>query len=459
MSDLLGSLRLAANSLEAQHRGLDVTGQNIANVNTVGFSRRTVDFAEVPPSDRFGAGRGVEATLIRANRDRLIDRRLREEIPNEQREAAIADALSVVEASLGRAGQSIDANLTKFFDAFSRLAENPQSSVARNEVLLEGESIASAFRTMSDRLTAATRDNDTKIRSAVEEINVLAGRIASINSTLGEARLNGSFEALVDEQDQLVRELAQLTDIALTERTEGGVDVTFGNGRALVIGVEDYAVGVTSTPPYGYAALTSNGATVTGEITGGRLGGLLEARDVLLPSYMTRLDTLAYETATQVNALHTAGFDQAGLAAGDFFAAPAAVAGAAAAMSVDPAVAADATRIAAASTAVAGDNDTARAIADLRDARVLDGNTATLHDYWGQLVYRVGRDTAAARQEQKTRGEIVNQVELLRDQVSGVSLDEEAMQMMRYQRAYEANARFFSAVSTTLDMLLQALSR
>ncbi len=89
---------------------------------------------------------------------------------------------------------------------------------------------------------------------------------------------------------------------------------------------------------------------------------------------------------------------------------------------------------------------------------ITNGGTATLIDGWSQLVYRVGRDAQAAEQEQKTRAEIVSQVEELRDQVSGISLDEEAMQMMKYQRAYEAIARYFNAVNSTLDVLLQALA-
>jgi flagellar hook-associated protein 1 FlgK len=80
-----------------------------------------------------------------------------------------------------------------------------------------------------------------------------------------------------------------------------------------------------------------------------------------------------------------------------------------------------------------------------------------LHDTWGQLVYRVGRDTQAARNEQQSREEIVDQVDALRDQVSGVSLDEEAVNLLKYQKAYEANARFFRAIDTTLDTLLGIL--
>jgi flagellar hook-associated protein 1 len=159
-----------------------------------------------------------------------------------------------------------------------------------------------------------------------------------------------------------------------------------------------------------------------------------------------------------VNTLHAAGFNQTGGAGGTFFTAPAAVAGAAAAMEVRPAVAADGRLVAAGNTAAAGDNDAARAIANLRQATVLNGNTATLSEGWGQLVYRVGRDTKTATDERDSRQEIVRQVDALRDAVSGVSLDEEAMNLLKFQRAYEANARFFQIIDQTLETMLQ-LSR
>ena len=122
---------------------------------------------------------------------------------------------------------------------------------------------------------------------------------------------------------------------------------------------------------------------------------------------------------------------------------------------VNTAVAADPSLLAAATVAgTPGDNTGARALANLRDARPLNGGTTTFTDFWTELVYEVGQDRSLARAEQTTRGEVVRQIENLRDSVSGVSLDEEAAGMMRFQRAYEANARFFTVINDTLDALL-----
>ncbi len=454
--DLFSSLSLASRALDAQRSGMDVTGQNIANVNTAGYSRRAVDIATVTPANYTSPERGAQVVSIRALRDRLLDRRLLQDVPTEQREAAMARSLSVVQSTLGEAGRSLDANLESFFNAFANLAEDPASAVTRNEVQIQGESLAAGFRSIAARLAGERRDADRQIGDAVESINSLATRIAALNKTLATASAEGGLPAR-DEQSLLVRQLAELVDIQAIEREDGGVEISVAGGRALVVGVNTYELEATATPPDGFLELTAGGATVTNQIRGGRLGGLLEVRNNRIPDYQRRLDVIAYETAQQVNALHTNGFDLDGNDAGDFFGFPPAIVdstGAAAAIGLTDDVADDPRRIAAAGVAAAGDNQNARAIAALRNAQVLAGGTATLSQGWGDLVYRVGSETKFAEDEQRSRGEVVRQVDALRDEVAGVSLDEEAMHLLKFQRAYEAVAQFFRTVDQSLDTLL-----
>jgi flagellar hook-associated protein 1 FlgK len=449
---------MAARALEAQRFGLEVTGQNIANVNTPGYSRRVVDMQPVPPDGPLSAGRGVDVSGVRASRDRLLERRLQQEVPAERREQAIAEALSVVETTLGKAGQSIDARMTALFDSFAALSEAPTSSVARQEVVLQGDALAAAFRDMTGRFDLAQRDTDNKIRAAVEEVNGLSDRIAALNKSISASRGTALLH-LQDEQAGVVKQLSELVDISVLENGEGGIDISFGNGRPLVVGESGFSLTITNTPPSGFAQIGASGIDTTSEITGGRIGGLLHVRDVQMPDYQSRLDTLAYDIVQQVNTVHRTGYDQGGTQNRDFFTPLGSAAGAARVMSLDAALAADSSRIAAAGINATGDNGAARSLAGLRDARVLNGGTTTLADSWAQLVYRVGRDTQAAKDEQKSRAEIVLQVDALRDQVSGISLDEEAMQLMKFQRAYEANARFFSAIDRTLDTLMATLGQ
>lgn len=459
MSSLFSSLTAAARALDAQRFGLDVTGQNIANVNTPGYARRVIDMAAVPPESNQTAGRGVDVIGVRSTRDLLIERRLQQELPSERREAALAETLSVVEVALGKPGESIDAALDNFFDAFANLSESPSSSVSRQEVLLQAESLADSFRDMAGRIALAQRDTDGQVASAVQDVNELAGQIAKINDTIGRTGESaGGILHLQDEQSELVRKLSEIVDVDVLHRADGGVDITIGNGRALVIGENDYALQTSVVS--GVNHILAAGVDITSEISAGKIGGLVYARDVLLPNYQAGLDSLAYEVATQVNTLHAAGVGGDGGTGRNLFSfSPGIVgsSGAAGAIAVDPTVAADADLVAAAGPgSPVGDNTTARQIAALRNARVV-GGTATLNDAWGQLVYRVGRDSQTASHEQQSRKEIVNQVDALRDQVSGISLDEEAVNLLKYQKAYEANARFFRAIDTTLDTLLGIL--
>ena len=458
VSNTFGVLSGTASALAAHRTGMEVAGQNIANASTPGYRRRVVDFAALAPVRPLDAGTGVEVVQIRAERDQLLEQPLFRERPALARESAIAEALGVVETALGDPGQSLDADLARFFDAFARLAEDPTGSTARQTVLTEGEQLAAAFRDMADRLASNRRDADSALRSHVTQVNALVARIATINRSLGTAATGQSLQ-LIDEQSEAVRELSELVDINVLDRQDGGIDVYFGAGRPLVIDGIAHQLTATPTGPSGRVVLSSNGTTVTTEITGGRVGGLIYVRDTLVPAYEARLDELALSVVTEVNTLHDAGFDVTGADAGLFFTTLASQTGAAAAIAVDPTLAADSRLVAAASVAVAGDNQTARAIAGLRDARVLDGNQATMSDAWAQLVFTVGRDVQSAEQEQRTREGMVTQIETLQDAVSGVSLDEETLLLLRFQRAYEATARFFQAIEDTLDVLFQTFTR
>lgn len=459
MASLLGMLSAASRALETQRFGMDVVGQNIANVNTTGYSRRTAIITAVPPADRWSAGLGAQVDGVRAARDRLIDQRLYQERPSEQREAAIAAQLGVVEVALGSPGASIDRALSNFFDAFASLNEAPTSVAARQEVVLQGQALSASFRDMADRFASSMRSADSEVRATVEQINELASQIASLNNALsGMPPTSAEGLHLRDRVNAYVKELSGLVDVEAVEREGGGFDVTFGAGRPLVIGERAYTMGVQNRAVSGVADLISEGVVVTGEVMGGKLGGLIQARDVNIPDYQARLDELAYAVAEQVNTLHATGFDLNGNAGVSFFSPLGAVAGAAASMQLDAALAGPGgtSLVAVSSDATAnGNNDVGRQIAALRDARVMAGGAASFTDHWAQMVYRVGRDVQAARAEQRSRGEIVRQIENLQDSVSGVSLDEEAADMLRFQRAYEANARFFQTIDETLTTLLQ----
>lgn len=447
MGNLFTSLGIAARAMDAHRFGMEVTGHNLANLNTPGYARRRAELVEAPTGLY-----GVDIAGVRAIRDTLLDTRLRRELPAEAREQAKAEQLAATEVSLGAAGASIDARLTAFFDAYESLAENPTSASARQSAVMQSQQLATAFNDMSVRLEQSRRAADSQIRGGVEQINALVQELATVNGAIAGGQ--GNLPSLRDRQALALDQLAAIANVSFTQRSDGAVDVTIGNGQAIVMGVEVQKVEALSGPPDGLATVSVKGVDVTSSITGGRMGGWLEVRDTLVPGYTARLDELASAVVTEINTRHSAGYTASGAAAGNLFTPLGGVAGAAAAMAVDPAVAADPSLLAASGTGAPGDNGAATSIAALRTDRVMNGGTTSMIGAWGQLVYNVGADMQMAVSQQATRQAVVEQVTRLRDSVEGVSLDEEAAMLIKYQRAYEANAQFFSTVDQTLQTLL-----
>ena len=454
MSGLFDTLSMTARALQAQQFGLITTGQNIANLNTPGYTRREVILAEVAPTDDFSAG-GVTVQGVRAIRDTFAEQRLWSEQPREQEQAAIADLLGVAQVAVGTPGQSLDADLGAFFDALAHLAEDPTSSTARQSVVLQGQALGASFSQTADQWATVQRDADQHVRSSVTDVSFYAAQIATLNASMGQVggAATAQGQTIADELYEAVSALSRIVNISVISHPDGQLDVSYAGGQALVVGVNSYLPTV-STLPSGYAAVkAADGTDITSALTSGRLGGLVRVRDTVVPGYISQLDTLAHTLVQQVNTLHAGGYDLSGAPGGDFFSPIALVPGAAKVVSVNAAVAADLSKIAAAGSAVAGDNQTARALANLRDSAVV-GGVSTLAEGWGNLAYQVGQDAQLAQRGQKLHADIVRQLQTLRDAASGVSIDEAAATMLRFQRAYEANARYFQTVNSALDTLL-----
>ncbi|MEO8481933.1 MAG: flagellar hook-associated protein FlgK [Acidobacteriota bacterium] len=453
MSGLFDSLSIATSALTAYRTGLDVAGQNIANINTPGYVRRTVTLAERAPTEALGPGHGVDVLGIQAHRSELIDGRIGHEQAGLSHDSALLDGLKEVESAIGLPGSSLDADLDGLFTSFSQLATDVTSSSARDSVVRQAQTLAQGFGALSGRITELQRSTNVSVRDAVGQLNQLTDRFAQLNGQI-ISRNGTDVEALKDERANVLADIQSLADVSVITRGDGGLDLTMPQGQALVLGGTSNAVSLVSTAPSGAVSLMLSDFDVTSQVTNGRLGGLITLRDTVLGGYQTNLDQLAYDVATQVNAVHASGYDANGNAAGNFFTAPAAVAGAAAAMAVDPSLAADSQLLAGSATGAVGDNQTARALAGIRNARVMSGGTATAAEAWSNFVYQVGSDVATAQSTSGTREAVVRQLQQLRDQASGVSLDEEAANLMKFQRSYEASARFFTTVNDTLTTLM-----
>jgi len=408
---------------------------------------------ERAPTDANSAGRGVTVSQIISTRDGFIQSRLTQESPAGAMDATVADSLSVAEAALGTAGSSLDASLQQFFSAFSALSENPASPELRDGAAREGQSLAQIFHDISDRLRTVASDADAAIGGSVGEINRLTSQVGQYNAQIMTA--NGrDVTSIIDARDVTLQKLSKLADIMAVQRSDGAIDVSIGRGRALVVGATATALSTSNEPATGHTLVMLADSDISADIHGGKIAGQMAVRDHYIPDYLDKLDTLAFDFGTAVNNLHATGTDMNGDPGGEFFGLSATASGAASAITMNAAIIGDPQLIAASSTGAPGDNGVARQIAALRDARALNGGTATAANMWGRLVYAVGADSASAASSRDGRQAVMDQLSRLRDASAGVTIDEEAASLMKFQRAYEANARFFSTVNNALDVLM-----
>jgi flagellar hook-associated protein 1 FlgK len=459
MQSLFGNLEVGRKSLLAQQLALQVASNNIANVNTPGYTRqRTVLQESLPLQTQAGSiGTGVDAKSVQSARDQFLELRLTRTIQNSSRDETVSGYLNQVDSAFESSQSGVQEALSSFFNSFSMLSGDASSATMRYSVISAAESLAARFRGSAQQLTTIRENADAAVTGVVGEINGLTSRIAKLNQQIEEAEIGGNVaNGLRDERGVAINELASLVNIHYYEDEDGTVSVSVA-GRGLVTAGHAESMWLQPAAPYGFGQVMIGQADVTAAINEGKLGGLLHIRDQVIPAYQTDLDTLAQSVINQVNTLHQGGTDLQVPPTSptlDFFS-PASVPGAAAAFSVNPAVAADTRNIAAGQSGAAGDNANALAIADLANQRVLSGGTRTFAEAFAALQSRIGVDGRAAKVQLETTNAIRTQLQNSRDSVSGVSLDEEAIDLIRFQRAYQASARFISVIDQlTEDVIL-----
>ncbi|SRR5712692_73018 len=451
MSGLFGTLSIALSALEASQGALASTTNNVANVNTPGFSRQRPVLVENSPvvQGQLTFGTGVTLQQIESLRDPILQMRIQEETQHQGQLDAFVSAMQQAQVMFASSSGDIGSQISKFFSSLSQLSTNPANLALRQGVLTAAANLASTFRNTASNLTQQRSNLDLSVTQAIQQVNLLTKRIAGLNSQIsGMQGLNQDASAFIDQRDVLIGQLSSLVDVSQIH-SDNGLTLTTSNGTALVAGGQSFALN-TQTDISGVQHIFAQGKDITGNLTSGQLGGLLQARDQNIPTLLSNLDTLAAGFATSVNTAHRSGFDLNGAAGGDFFVAPPiSGVGAAASMAVqitDPAL------IAASSDGSPGSNGNVNVLSAVHDQVVASGQTAT--EYYANLVFGVGSNVSNGSAELSSSQLILRQLQDQRGSVSGVSLDEEAANMVQYQRAYDAAARVVTTVNQMLDTVI-----
>jgi len=461
MSSLFGALSIAVRSLYAQEGALDTTSNNIANVNTPGYSREIPILDEAAPlnTGQIAIGNGVDFDGVQSVRDNILDLQIDQQTQQQNQLQTYVNSMNQVQSLFNDAsGGGLSSAINQFFSSFQQLAGNPTDIPTRQAVLSAGQDLASEFQQTGQQLLTIQQGLDQQVTQTVNQINTDTAQLATLNEQISSQPNSEQANMLEDQQYQVLNNLSQLVDVAATQTNSGGLTITTGNGVALVSSDQSFALSTATNPSTGFQDVFSQGSDVSSSFTGGQLAGLLEARDQAIPAVQSNLDNLAAGIINAVNSQSLKGDDLNGNPGGDFFQpvvqpSPGSNAGAAENMAMaitDPTLIA-----AAASGGGQGDNSNALALANIQNNPIVNGETAT--DYYADLVSTVGNDVESATDEQESVGLVLTQLQNQQSNTSGVSLDEEAANLILYQRAYEAAAEVVAAINNLSNDILQTV--
>lgn len=549
-----GGLNAALNSgrtsLQTNQKAIEITGLNIANVNTEGYSRQAPNLTPYPALNfgDFFVGTGVKVGSIERSHDLFLDGRIKEKSADVGLENSMANPLAELERVLSIGDGSLSDEFDQFFDAWRQLSTNPGGEVERQAVLQRGELIGNAFVNIYNETQQVVKNVNNTLVSKIDGVNLRVEEIAQLNNRISSLETTGQdANSDRDRRDLLLKELAETIGATSFETSNGTVSVQLANGMPLVEGTSPTHLQAV------YDGTNVNleldfGSTSVGlgrTALGGEFRGLYDVRDVTVPEVERRLDQLAYTFATEVNVVHQEGTDLSGATGQSFFAPPGvhssqgyddptannvgtgvielnlegtvttvaigagsnSVNGIVAAIngsgvnvtaSVDPETNAlvvtpnnagdnllidtsnlsggsyerpvfssedmasslqlnfaTTAEIAAGTSGAPGDNTNALALLDL-EQQSLDGlgGNDTLVSYYGKIAATVGVETARNRQAQQGHADSLVQLQNLRDGVDGVSLEDEMINLMKFQKGFEASAKFLSTVDEMMGTLL-----
>lgn len=448
MPSLNTSLWIAAGALQATQGALDVTANNISNANTPGYSRERAILSEQSPTQEgnLQLGNGVNLTEIRSIRDQILQLRISQEMQQQSSSETQYNILQQVQMLYASSTSGIGADFTAFFNNLNQLTTDPTNTADRQAVLSAAQNLAGDFNQAELKLNTISSGLDQSVSQTVTQINSLSQQIAKVNAQVGSLQREGKDPGvLLDQENQLINQLSQLTNVSQIQ-TEHGLTITTGNGTPLVVGGESFAL-QASPDSTGRVQIFSGGQNITDSINGGKLAGTIQVRDTVIPDMLTQLDNLASQFASSINAAQASGYDLNGAKGAPLFNVGSG-SGAAATLSV---AISDPRLIAASSDGTSGSNGN---IANLLavETRALPGGKSPA-DTYASMVSQIGNLTAQAQADASSGNSSLLQLNDQVGAVSGVSIDEETTNLINYQRTYEAAAR----IVTTIDMLTQTV--
>lgn len=452
------AFNIGRNALIASQRGSQIASHNLTNASTPGYTRRVVNMQSVPLEH----GGGVRTGEITRAVDPYLERRSLSARGFSGESEARVKTLAVIDTVFADGQGSIGEALDAFDAALTDFSVSPQSIPNRQLVLARADDLAKSFTRAQEALAQARVDANESITNDINAVNQKLDRIGELNKQIVAGK-NERLDVndLEDQRDQLVRDISKSLPVQTIQDDSGAIAVVLAGSRDLV-SIDSKVHHLVPTMGTTAGALTiqreTNGVMedITDLFTTGSIGGAIAARDGALRDAENALDQLAYDVSNAYNTQHAAGVGLDGVGGRNLFAAPPDVTGAALGFGVSADVAGQPNRLAGASdaTSLPGDNRNALALLGLQDQRIASGGTATAQQAFSAMVAAAGSAARSAQDQQGFAETSLTQIEALRESYSGVSTDEEMMNIMKYQRAYQAALRVVETADSMLASLL-----
>lgn len=454
---LSAAMEIGKNGLNIYRVATEVTSENIANVNTPGYSRQRVVLETAPPTtaNGFPMGTGVRIASVERYYDGLLQQQLVNAQTTQGYDTTKSTVLQQIEPTFNEiANDGLGAAISNYFGAWQDLTLNPAGSAERQAVLSRAQILVDNFHSVSKALNdTISIQNDTLV-PLTKDINATLNNIAQLNGQIKTTELvSGNANEIRDQRDQLVRDLSGQIGITYKENSDGTTDIKLGTND-LVVGTTTGSFSLTNnavTGQYDVNLTPVSGSAVVVTQTTGQLGATLELRDTIIPVYLNQVNALATTIASQVNTQHKLGFDATGAAGIDFFD-PAATN--AATFDINPALTSTNQIAASGNALLIGDNSNALKLAQLQNQKLMTGNTTTFNSYYDSLVSQVGLDVKSSKNTVAQDEAFTKQLTTLRESNSGVSLDEELTNLVKYQRSYQASAKLINTATEMMDTVI-----
>jgi flagellar hook-associated protein 1 FlgK len=430
ISSFMG-LQTSLRGLLAHQQAIDTTSHNVANANTAGYSRQIADMTPTEAMQVIGGtgeighlGTGVTVEGYRRIRDGFLDLQYRAQAMQVGDQETRSTQLDQVELVLSEPAENgIAHQLAKFWSGWADLSNSPDDIAARQALIDQAKNLAASFKSVDTQLSTVKSQANAEyaaITGPAGDVQAIAREIATLNQAIKQFKSAGdSPNDLMDRRDMLLDRLSKLAQVSVTNLGNGSIAVGLGDAAAPLVNDTTVTWPQTLTAP------------------GGKLGALIDITKAggTIDSYRTDLNNVVKTLADSVNLLHNPGGTGT-----NFFNYTAGAEAGTLAVNVTTATVKTST------SGAAGANDVALAISALRGA--------TPDKLYTGFVTRIGGDLKNAQRGEANANVLLNSIEDRRQSTSGVSMDEEMTNLVRFQRGYQASARTMSTMDQMLDTLI-----